>query len=233
MFIISPEAEAFIKSLQWKFLFRNASHIIFYQWDQYMIVPLSREAVLIDCMIYWPQYNCEYPATNMTQQAGFPPINTWSSLWFGFLEPCLIYHWCTPQVYIHSQKELAHWAVDVTVEFYVCLFSISLMCNLWTVVQLHLGAHWWKSAHLTEDKQKDVWDDDEQWNEPILLRVYPKGIHSQKDWPIPLFIIISDNFVFISSVRCIDFHQWAPRCKIVNQLSKVDVVNLFICQITS
>ena len=76
MFIISPEAEAFIKSLQWKFLFRNASHIIFYQWDQYMIVPLSREAVLIDCMIYWPQYNCEYPATNMTQQAGFPPINT-------------------------------------------------------------------------------------------------------------------------------------------------------------
>ncbi len=32
--------------------------------------------------------------------------------------------------YIHSQKELAHWAVDVTVDFYACLFSSSLMCNL-------------------------------------------------------------------------------------------------------
>ncbi len=31
---------------------------------------------------------------------------------------------------IHSQKQLAHWAVDVTVEFYACLFSSSLMCNL-------------------------------------------------------------------------------------------------------
>ncbi len=31
---------------------------------------------------------------------------------------------------LHSQKELAHWAVDVTVEFYACLFSSSLMCNL-------------------------------------------------------------------------------------------------------
>ncbi len=30
----------------------------------------------------------------------------------------------------HSQKELTHWAVDVTVEFYACLFSSSLMCNL-------------------------------------------------------------------------------------------------------
>ncbi len=30
----------------------------------------------------------------------------------------------------HSQKELAQLAVDVTVEFYACLFSSSLMCNL-------------------------------------------------------------------------------------------------------
>ncbi len=31
---------------------------------------------------------------------------------------------------VHSQKELAHWGVDVTVEFYACLFNGSLMCNL-------------------------------------------------------------------------------------------------------
>ncbi len=31
---------------------------------------------------------------------------------------------------LHSQKQLAHWAVDVTVEFYACLCSSSLMCNL-------------------------------------------------------------------------------------------------------
>ena len=31
---------------------------------------------------------------------------------------------------IHSQKQLANWAVDVTVEFYACLFSSSLMCDL-------------------------------------------------------------------------------------------------------
>ncbi len=37
---------------------------------------------------------------------------------------------------LHSQKQLAHWAVDVTVEFYACLFSSSLMCNLWTVALL-------------------------------------------------------------------------------------------------
>ena len=34
---------------------------------------------------------------------------------------------------VDSQKQLGQWAVDVTVEFYECLFSISLMCNLWTV----------------------------------------------------------------------------------------------------
>ncbi len=34
---------------------------------------------------------------------------------------------------INSQKQLAHWAVDVTVEFYACMLSSSLMCNLWTV----------------------------------------------------------------------------------------------------
>ena len=32
-----------------------------------------------------------------------------------------------------------------------------------------------KSLFVTEDKQKVVWDDYEQWNEPILLRVYAKG----------------------------------------------------------
>ena len=37
-----------------------------------------------------------------------------------------------PQKTTRSQKQLAHWAVDVMVEFYACLFSSSLMCNLWT-----------------------------------------------------------------------------------------------------
>ncbi len=30
---------------------------------------------------------------------------------------------------VHSQKQLAHWAVNVTVDLYAWLFSGSLMCN--------------------------------------------------------------------------------------------------------
>ena len=40
-----------------------------------------------------------------------------------------IVQWTRHDVFIHSQKELAHWAVDLTVEFYACLFSSSLMCD--------------------------------------------------------------------------------------------------------
>ncbi len=32
----------------------------------------------------------------------------------------------------HSQKQLAHWAVEVMAEFYACVFNGSLMCNSWT-----------------------------------------------------------------------------------------------------
>ena len=34
---------------------------------------------------------------------------------------------------LHSKKELAHWTVDITVQFYVCWLSIQLRCNFWTV----------------------------------------------------------------------------------------------------
>ena len=32
----------------------------------------------------------------------------------------------------HSQKELGHWTVDVTVQNYACCFSGWMRCNFWT-----------------------------------------------------------------------------------------------------
>ena len=59
---------------------------------------------------------------------------------------------------VHSQKQLAHWAIDVRVEFYACLFSSSLMCNFWTVVLLlKWMSIWWNALEIIWMEQSKTW----------------------------------------------------------------------------
>ncbi len=93
---------------------------------------------------------------------------------------------------VHSQKQLVHWVVDVTVKFYACLFSTSLKCNLWTVVQCFAPSNvdWiyeWMATFSTFDAMsrwlhfwgrvynisfwecKHVW----MWKTEIIRRTWP------------------------------------------------------------
>ncbi len=47
---------------------------------------------------------------------------------------------------MHSQKELAHWTVDVTAQIYACYFSGWLRYNFWTAFVLDVPLQWLSSS---------------------------------------------------------------------------------------
>ncbi len=59
---------------------------------------------------------------------------------------------------------------------FICLYEKRCVLTTWKFIDFHVNPSLATNGNeqfvwVTEDKQKVVWDDDEQWNEPILLRV--------------------------------------------------------------
>ncbi len=85
---------------------------------------------------------------------------------------------------LHSHKELAHWAVDVTRE-YSQIFHVCQMNCFWSFLVSPYSKEK-QPGTVNSDKiniyAEAIWDDDRRWIEVSFLRVYGQGNHYRQSY---------------------------------------------------